>query len=104
MCLSTAAAVSERVGHQVIVFGAAAVFGVALLAWSSVAIACMGIASPSATLTGRFSRMPPAKNQSSAQEKDAPIRHGFGRFWRSSQQTGQAETRGYQTAGNTGIA
>ena len=80
MCLSTAAAVSERVGHQVIVFGAAAFFGVALLAWSSVAIACMGIASPSATLTGRFSRMPPAEKQSSAKEKDAPIRHGFGRF------------------------
>ena len=57
-----------------------AVFGVALLAWSSVAIACMGIASPSATLTGMFSRMPPAQIQSSAQEKDAPIRHGFGRF------------------------
>ena len=80
MCLSPAAAVSERVGHQVIVFGGRSVFGVALLAWSSVAIACMGIASPSATLTGMFSRMPPAKNQSSAQEKDAPIRHGFGRF------------------------
>ena len=68
MCLSPIGAVSERVGHQVIVFGAAAVFGVALLAWSSVAIACMGIASPSVTLTGRFSRMPPAEKKSSTKK------------------------------------
>ena len=38
--------------------------------------------------------MPPAQIQSSAQEKDAPIRHGFGRFWRIGQQTGQAEIGG----------
>ena len=61
MCLSPIGAVSERVGHQVIVFGGRSVFGVALLAWSSVAIACMGIASPSATLTGMFSQSTSAK-------------------------------------------
>ena len=49
-------------------FGAAAEFGVALLGWSSVAIACMGIASPSATLTGRFSHETPAEKKSSAKK------------------------------------
>ena len=94
MCLSPAAAVSERVGHQVIVFGGRSVFGVALLAWSSVAIACMGIASPSATLTGMFSRMPPAKNQSSAQEKTLQSVTDSVVFRGNRQQAGQAEIRG----------
>ena len=74
MCLSPIGAVSERVGHQVIVFGGGRCWRCPCGLGSCV----LGL--PSVTLTGRFSRMPPAEKKSSTKERDATIRHGFGRF------------------------